>query len=73
MELVISETEQPRTYAWLLWRVNTRGAGIDHARANDALRQRYECRGRKPPCNSEEYNRRDARPMANQAEAQERS
>ena len=42
LELVISETLQPRSYAWRLWRANTRGTHKDLTWANRATRQRFQ-------------------------------
>ena len=42
LDLVISETLQPRSYSWRLWRANTRGSQKDLLWANRALRQRYQ-------------------------------
>ena len=42
LELVISETLQPRSYLWRLWRANTRGSQKDLLWANRALRFRYQ-------------------------------
>ena len=42
LELVISETLQPRSYSWRLWRANTRGSHKDILWRNRALRLRYQ-------------------------------
>ena len=41
LDLVITEVLQPRSYAWRLWKANTRGSQRDLLLANKALRQRF--------------------------------